>query len=440
MGKISEFIRLNVLLPLAERIKGTKATYWYRQINRMSQWSRDEITQWQNEQLRRFVQHAYDHTKYYKNLFASLGLKPSDIQSAEDLKKLPIMTKADVRKHYNEIIPDDIDQIPHRQDRTGGTTGEPMDYLTDENVWGFVTASKIFAWEKLGYRYGDKFVALGSSSLFRQKPSLTRRIYDWIRQEIPMNAMNLSDELCEKYLKRIQKENIHYIYGYASSVFLLAKYALDHNLNVTCVKGAFTTSENLTEYYRTTIQAAFKCQIMDSYGARDAGITAYEVAKGKYIVSYDVIPEVVDTFDDNEGTLLSTCVINNAFPLMRYDFGDCVKIKEVDSIYNAAIFTKITGRIADVIRLDNGHTLTGPGFTILINKFVIKAFCIQKINGHCIKLQIQIDPDKWNDPEESRLQAEMNRFAGEGCEAVIEYVDHFEPLKNGKRRYFYNEG
>ena len=439
MSKFGEIIRLNCVLPIAEKAMGTCATYWYKQIVKMSQWSREEIQNWQNQQLRKFVQHAYDHTVYYKRLFDSLNLKPLDITKAEDLKLLPIITKDIVRKCYSEIVPDDIDKIPHRADRTGGTTGEPMDYLTDENVWGYITASKIYSWRKMGYRYGDKFAALGSASLFGKKPSLKRRIYDWIRQEKGMNSMNMSDELCMTYLDRMRKEGIHYLYGYASSIYLLAKYANDNNVDASFVKGVFTTSENLTEQYRTVIESVFHCRVMDSYGARDAGITAFEVFSGKYHVSYDVIPETVDEFGNGEGTLLSTCILNNAFPLIRYDFGDSARLSLSDERYNGAVITKIYGRTSDVIRLDNGHVLTSPGYTILMNKFDVVAYSIQKISGNMVKMQIQPVFEKWNVEQEDLLKEEMHRFLGEGCSLIIEYVNEFEPLKNGKRRFFYNE-
>lgn len=439
MSKFKEAIRLRIVLPLAEIMNGTCASYWFSKISEMNSWPREKILLWQEEKLRGFVRHAYEHTVYYRHLFDSLGLKYQDIEHIDDLKKLPIMTKSDVRNHYKDLIPDDIDSIPHRYSKTGGTTGEPMAYLTDENVWGYLTASKIYSWRLSGYHYGDSFAALGSASLFHQKPSFKRRIYDWIRQEKPMNSMNMSDDLCLAYLERMRRESIHYIYGYASSVFLLARFARDHQLDVSFIKGVFTTSENLTETYREVIESTFRCQVMDSYGAKDAGITAFEVKRGKYPVSYDVITELADCFGEGEGTLLSTCFLNNAFPLMRYDFGDRACIDFVDSDFNCPVITKIYGRESDVIRLDNGNILTAPGYTILMNSFDVGAYRIQRISGHEVKMQIRPIKDKWDEDQEGKLKKEMQRFIGPGCDFILECVDEFDALDNGKAGFFYNE-
>lgn len=439
MSALREKLLLKIVLPLAEKLNGTCASYWLKQIQEMSTWSREKVAAWQEQKLQLFVRHAYEHTVYYRNLFVELGLKPEDIKDASDLKKLPVLTKDEVRTHYEELIPDDVKHIPHRMDKTGGTSGEPMLYLTDENVWGYVTAAKIYAWTKSNYRYGDKFVALGSSSILDLKPSFKRRVYDIIRGEIGMNSMNMSEDICNKYLTKMKKEHIQYIYGYASSIYLLAKFANNNHIDVSFVRGVFTTSENLTENYRKVIESTFHCRVMDCYGAKDAGIAAYEITPGKYFIGYDVIPEIVDDFGNGEGTLLTTCFLNNAFPLIRYDYGDNAKLVLEDDEYNSAVLTKILGRNSDVIRLDNGNVLTSPGYTILMNKFDVVAYSIQKISGNMIKIQLQPEINKWSEDQERALKTEMNRFLGEGCSLVIDYVDKFEPLKNGKRRFFYNE-
>lgn len=439
MSKIGEFLKLRIVLPLAEKVSGTCASYWLHQIEEMSTWSREHVIVWQEDKLRSFIRHAYEHTVYYRKLFDSLEIRPEDIQHIEDLQKLPVLTKDTIRKYYNELIPDDIDSIPHRNDKTGGTSGEPMAFLTDEQVWGYITASKIYSWRKSGYRYGDKFAALGSASLFHKAPSFKRRFYDWIRQEKAMNSMNLSPDLCQLYFEKMRNERIHFIYGYASSVYLMAKYAKDHNLDVSFIKGVFTTSENLTAYYREVIETTFKCRVMDSYGARDAGITAFEVSPGKYPVSYDVIPETVGDFgNDNGGVLITTCFLNNAFPLIRYSFGDCALLDKKNPEFNVPVITAIYGRESDVIRLDNGHVLTAPGYTILMNHFDVTAYRIERVNGHCVLMKIHVDSEKWTDLQERKLKTEMQRFIGNDCEFVLEYVDDFKIKSNGKAGFFFN--
>ena len=438
MGRFNEWIRLRVIYPLAEQVKGTNSMEWYHRIQEMNTWSREEIRVWQNEQLRHLVDQAYNHTVYWKRIFDDRGLKPEDIRTLSDLQKLPILTKDEIRTHYNEMMPDNITSIKHRKGQTGGTTGEPMHYLDDEDVWGYVTANKIIAWQTTGYRFGESFMALGSASLFKKNAPLVRRVLDWIRNEHAYNSMNMDGELCRKYIEILNKQKIHYIYGYASSIYLLAKYALNHNMDMSHMRGAFTTSENLTDVYRETIEKAFGCRVMDCYGARDAAITAYEITPGDYHLGYSALVEVIDEFEPNKGTLLSTNLLNMAFPMFRYEYGDVAELDNDSSEYNGQVLHQIYGRVSDVLRLDNGHVLTSPGFTILMRNFNVKAYDIQKLSGCSVRMQVVV-ADGWSKEEEEKLIAEMERFCGDGCTFELEHVDHFEPLKNGKRRYFMND-
>ena len=438
MGKFNEFIRLWFIYPLAEKVKGTNSMVWYRRIQEMNTWSREEIRAWQEEQLRRIVDQAYNHTVYWKRVFNERGLKPCDISTIADLKKLPILTKDDIRSHYDEIVPDNINKFRYRKDQTGGTTGEPMRYLVDEDVWGYVTANKIAAWQTTGYQFGDPFMALGSASIFKKKAPFARRVLDFIRNERAYNSMNLDSELCRQYLDILRKQHIYYIYGYASAIYLLAKYAKDYRIDMSQMRGAFTTSENLTDMYRETIERAFGCRVMDCYGSRDAAVTAYEITPRCYHIGYSAIVEVIDEFELNKGTLLATNLLNMSFPLLRYDFGDVAELDNHSKEYNGQVLHKIYGRTSDVLRLDNGHVLTSPGFTILMRSFNVKAYDIQKFSGSHVRLQVQT-ADGWNKKQEMQLMIEMQRFVGEGCEFTLEYVERLEPLKNGKRRYFMND-
>lgn len=437
MSKFNEWIRLRVVYPLAEKVKGTNSMIWYHRIQEMNTWSREEICAWQEKQLQRIVNQAYYHTAYWRRIFDERDLKPEDIRTADDLKKLPILTKDDIRAHYDEIVPDNAASFPHRKDKTGGSTGEPMRFLVSEDVWGFVAANKIIAWQTTGYRFGDSFMALGSASIFKKKASLARRVLDLIRNEKAVNSMNLDDTLCQQYIDILNKKQIHYIYGYASAIYLLAKYVLDYQINMSHIRGAFTTSENLTEVYRETIEKAFGCRVMDCYGSRDAGVTAYEVVPGSYHVGYSALLEITDEFESGKGTLIATNLLNMAFPLLRYNYGDAGELDYEPIEYNGQVLRKIYGRTSDVLRLDNGHVLTSPGFTILMRNFDVKAYDIQKLNGSSVRMQIQV-AHGWSKAQETKLVIEMQRFVGEGCEFILEYIDHFESLKNGKRRYFMN--
>lgn len=440
MSKFREKIILNILFPLADSILGMCAMKWYRQITTMNKWSKDEVVSWQNIELQKFIHHAYNNTLYYKRVFDELRLKPTDIKTIDDLRKLPIINKEIANKYYDELVPKNISSIKYRIARTGGTTGEPMQYLCDENTWGYVTAAKIIAWKRFGYRYGDKFIALGSVSLFSKKPSILRRIYDKMRNELALNSVNMTDDICKRYVKIIQDQNIQYIYGYAASIYILTKYVKKHNIDLACIKVVFTTSENLTDHYRQFIQDTYKCKVMDCYGAKDAGITAYESDYKRYNVGYNIHAEIINPINDkNTGTLLTTNFANYSFPLIRYQFGDEVTLSNGDdNDYNGQIINQIIGRTSDVMRLSNGHNLTSTGFSMIMKEFDVVAFEIEKKDDLHIELRVQVIPDLYTEEQEDTIRKTIIKYIGSDCRFDIKHVDRFDQLANGKRRYFMN--
>lgn len=441
MSKLSESLRLNIILPLAEKIVGVCSYKWLKQINTMSLWTPAQVTEWQNQRLQALVKHVYEHTVYYRRVFDQLGLTPKDIQTIEDLKKLPIINKEIAIAHYDEIVPDNLSAFRYRVRRTGGTTGEPMQYLMDENNWGYTTAAKIYAWKTTSYQYGDKFVAMGSASLFAKKPSLVRRIYDKIRNEYPLNAVNLTDELCEQYVAFIRKNKIKYLYGYAASIYIFTCYVAKHHIDLTQIEAVFTTSENLTNAYRELMEKTYDCRVMDCYGANDAGVTAYEINPGYYHVGYNALCEIINPIEENTGSLLTTNLVNYTFPLLRYQFGDEVELlpKVDEKLYNGQVIRRILGRTSDVMRLENGHNMTATGFSIIMKEFDIVAFYFNKTGVNKVTLTVQPIKEKYTYEQENEIRRTIQRYIGDDATLDIVYVDHFEPLKNGKRRYFMND-
>lgn len=428
---------LNIVFPIADKVMGTCAMKWYKQIVRMNSWSKEEATNWQTNRMHLLIDHVYNHTRYYREIMDNLGLKPQDVKSLDDLKQFPILTRETIKERYNDLIPDNIKMYPHRKSATGGSTGQPMQYICDENTWGFVTAMKIYSWKQSGYRYGDKFVSLGSSSLFPvNKKSLVHEIYYRLRNTIPLNGMNMDDDTCAMYMEIIRKHKVRYIYGYATAIYLLAKYCKDNNIqwhfNV-----AFTTAEKLTPFYRQVISDTWSSKVMDCYGSKDGGVTAYEIDPGRYHVGY---ASWLEASDSEPSELYATNLVDFAFPTIRYANRDEVMMwgNSVDSNYNGQLLKTIIGRTSDVVEFKNGHKLTTSGFNSLFRGFNVEAFRIIKNGDLSVLVRLQ-KRDEFTNKEHELLYATIKKYVGEDVDVKFEYVDKFEPLKNGKRSFLYNE-
>ena len=259
-----------------------------------------------------------------------------------------------------------------------------------------------------------------------------------------MNTVNLTDELCKKYIGIIREKKIRFIYGYAASIYLFTRYVAAHSVNLKQIEAVFTTSESLTDEYRDLISRTYECNVVDCYGARDAGITAYETDYHYYEVGYNAIAEVVDEFEENTGTLLSTNLLNFSFPLLRYQFGDEAELESERRTelghknYNGQVIRRIIGRTSDVMRLENGHNMTATGFSMIMKEFDVKAFAINKVGVNEVTLTIEPIGDRYTNEQESEIRRTIHLYIGKESKLNIDYVEKFVPLANGKRRYFMN--
>lgn len=435
-----EFILIKGVFPFTDVVFHTQISSWYSLIQKMLVWNPDSIVKWQTEKMRELINDAYRYSRYYHQLFDSLSIKPEDIRCMKDLEMIPPLTKEIILDNYDDILLRGKRGISYRHCSTGGSTGNPTQYIKDNKSWGFDNAFNIHMWKQTGYHYGDKFLALGSSSLFpTNKKSSVHNFYYKLKGKIPYNAMNMSDDVVFACLDLIRKKNVHYIYGYASSIYILASF-IEKNCfqDKVQIKACFPTSEVLTPLYRETMERVFGCTVSDMYGAHDGGIVAHNI-KGGYKVGYNSIVQIAN--GAQSGPALLTDVLSNSFPFIRYQLGDELSIGDGynNTFFNGQVLEKVIGRTSDIIKLENGRNLTGPGFTILFSKLNIKGYRLYK--SHPMEITVEIvRTDSYCSPKEDDLIiGTIKKHAGEDCRVFLKYADKIDNRKNGKNLFFLSE-
>lgn len=437
MSSFKSLILKSIVLPIADIVMKTKISFYYNEIKRLQKFSKSGIQQWQTKKLNTLIAHSYLHCDYYFDLFNSLNLKPEDINSISDLKKLPILTKKVMRDNYIKLISRKSKSIPSKIASTGGSSGDPAVFIKDNNSWSFSVAHSIINWERTGYRYGDKYIALGSTSLFvNKKMSLEHKIYYWLKGKFGLNGVNMSDDVCKYYVELISRKRIRFIYGYASSLYLLAKYVVKNNLSLN-IGACYSTSEILTDVYRVTISLAFKCKILDCYGAGDGAISAFEHQQGFYEVGYNSIFWQQSSDENFIGPILVTDLFNYSMPLINYQLGDEIQVIPDNNthFYNGQIINKVLGRISDVIELENGSVITGPGFTILFKDLPVEYYNIAKTGVNLITCTIKKLPEYSIEHERIIIDTFKKQVGSESAIDIV-YTTNVIYSKSGKRQYF----
>lgn len=328
---------------------------------------------------------AFTSSAYYRNLCKSVGVTSiDDIIHIEDIVKLPILTKDMLKKHGKELLT--CKEKGLIKNHTSGTTGTPLTVYQDwKSVWKeqayFVCYRK-----RCGYNYGEPMVSL--------RGNLTRdEIYLKIHvsNTLFLSSYNINSKTAETYHRLIEKHHPKAIEGYPSSLYSLALVLKDKGLECH-IPVAFTSSETLFDYQRKLIEKIFHAQVYDHYGTTERTIRLEESFDHNGYFE-DPGYGIEEYYDDH---IISTSLINDVFPLIRYKTDDRIVLKEGINkssqgfIDNAGGIERVVGRTDDILVCKDDSMVTRVDF-IEEGEHIKACQWIQNEKG---KLEIRIAPDE----------------------------------------------
>jgi phenylacetate-CoA ligase len=109
--------------------------------------------------------------------------------------------------------------------------------------------------------------------------------------------------------------------------------------------------------------------------------------------------------------------------------------KSKRSDFNGQIINKVWGRTSDIIELENGHVLTGPGFTILFKDIPVEYYHIKKSGFNTINCTMK-KLDNYTNYHEKIILSTFRKQMGDNASLNLEYSDKVKYSKSGKRKYF----
>lgn len=406
-------------------------------------WSEEEIDEYQNEKLRKLINHCYNNVPYYKKLFDNLKLKPLDIKNKSDLMKIPILRREEIKAHIKELMASNASLFFPIAKKTGGTTGTPLKYFSDLNTSSLHWALKFRAWSWAGYKLGDKIAVMGGASLFpNEKKALKKRMWMKFNNFYPMSVTHFNKSGLLKYYDTIVSNDIKFIRGYPSSIANFADNLKDNNLNIS-IQSVIPTAELLSEEYKTIITEVMDCKIFDNYGCADAGghASVCEIQNGFHVHPEISIMEIIksennEIIPSNEGELVFTSLTDYAMPKLRYAPGDIASksMSECTCGRKSKILKTIIGRTTDIIRFNNGNSLGGPALTLIFREFNLKKY--QIVQNLPQELDINLIKDKnFTNNETVRIRETLKYHCGSDVKININFLPQIPVSKSGKFRF-----
>lgn len=404
--KINEKTPYWVKRPFAKMIRGKlihNAVFLdeYEALDRFDDLSTEEQEKLQLETLKGILQHAYEHTQYYKQLFDEIGLHPMDINSVEDLQCVPVLTKALLTTNFESLQADDVSDA--YLVTTGGTTGEPTRIqMAKDSIykeWAFV----YHYWSRYGYDFRSSKLATFRGVDLNGKISEINPLYG----EIRMNPFLLSETNIEVYIDRIEKYGADFIYGYPSAVYNFCRIAKKKGI---CLRGrfkaAFLISENLYPFQEELIKQYLQCDIAIFYGHSERAVFAERGQSGYIFNKLYGVTEI-----NSKGEPVVTGFINRKMPLIRYVVDD-----RVESIKDGG-YHIIGHRDCDVLLGCNGEQISMAAINFHDDTFegIEKYQFFQDEAGRCVLRIVSDQPVSEKTKEKIRNRVESKLGSGFAC-------------------------
>jgi phenylacetate-CoA ligase len=310
---------------------------------------------------------------YYKTLFNRLGIRTP---GPEDLIKLPLLDKRVVRENQEALCLPGWQKHVHYRMNTGGSTGQPLEFVVDSLAGIAAAAHQEFAFHLMGFRDGDRIAAFGGVSI---ADALLRDQVYWSPRpdptELPYGSVCYATHYMDAqtlpfYFKSLDEAGFSFFLGYPAAVHSLARYCLDNDCRFsTPIKGVQLTSEVVLDSQIADIEKAFETRVYLQYGMSEASVYAHTFdASQEYLCS--PLMGWVEVLDETgaqvklgeEGEVVVSGFHNHLMPFLRYRTGDrAIHGGERNGV---VVLKKVLGRTQDyVVRPDGSRiSLTGLVF------------------------------------------------------------------------------
>jgi phenylacetate-CoA ligase len=318
-------------------------------------WSREELEEYQWQKLRSLLKHAYQNVPYYRRMFNERGLKPARIQSLDDFRRIPFLTKRLVRDNFESLIAQNYPKSKRLVVTTGGSTGDPLQLVYEKGVsrprdWAFFHR----LWHRVGYTLGDRMAVFEHIVL---PSSIGNKFwaYEPIKNRLLFSIYHMTDSNMPRYIEKVRRFGPRFIHTFPSSLSLLVRFMkLNRIAPFPSVRAVLCASENLRAERRELFEEVLGCRVLDCYGQVELVVLSggCEKQDAHHIFPEYGLTELIDkdgrvVAEEGEvGEIVGTGFGNWLMPLIRYRTGDLAVFTNAQCQCGRAypLFSRIEGR------------------------------------------------------------------------------------------------
>ena len=429
-----QFLVEKIILPIGDLLNESTYIKQLKYWRKVDQLSEEEIALLQQKNLDALLTHAMQKVPYYSG---AVSIKSDQKLSLSDF---PILEKEIIRNRTDELISKGFKKENLISYSSSGSSGAQTTVYMSRKEQSILRGILTHWWEWSGYRIGKPIIQTGMAT----SRSKLKRIKDILFRTNYVYAFSFTDDELKVICDQMQRKKNHYfLTGYASSLNVIAEYALRENYSIQ-LRGVISLGDKLFDHYLKNVKNAFQTQVFDTYGGNEGFmIAAQDDISYYYILSPHTYVEILDDDknpvpDGEMGHIIVTRLDAFSMPLIRYRIGDLgIKLPKEkypkERKYGYPLLQKIVGRETDVVLLPDNRKLIVHSFTGIfeyiseIKQFKViqenlAGITIEYIEGNDFPTAVLIEAE-----EELRSKIKDDQFA-------IDFVrvDCIAPSKSGK--------
>jgi phenylacetate-CoA ligase len=433
---------------------------WSRYLDhRFQSLSAEQIQRGQLAKLRRIVRHAQQNVPFYRDLYGALPFDAGDIKSFDDFRRLPVVTKEDLRRNFPDRIVYGIGRAaPADFGRSSGTTGESVQFVRQaswkkNHYYGLLMLHR---W-RMSPRTGELQTpqcTTTTCSIDDRRATLEDKIRGMLIRTrlnsyiyLPTSADIFTEE--PEFFAKLEELLTHYkaefLYGASNYVGQFARHLLSQKRTLP-MKGVVCSSELLLASVEAEIAQAFACPVYNHYACSEIPGVADECREGRWHVRSDttyveLTCEGRPAVKGELGGLLVTDLDNYRMPLIRYDVGDLgVESPEACPCgrHNMALLG-VEGRRGDAWRNAQGQLVSAAAISRAAHRAGI-AGRYQLVQASASRATLTwMDAPADTAPVAQALSAELEKLLGAATRVEIRRARSIAPERSNKYRLIFSQ-
>lgn len=385
--------------------------------------------------IENIISYAKANTTFYKKI------------NGDALEDFPVINKQIILDHYSDFLVN-TEKIPGQKgkihiQKTSGSTGIPFSVYQDTRCRIRRVATIKFENEKLGFHSFEPMMHLRAVKHYWGDQFKELITYNKKLNIVYVDNANLTDEKVKEIIAAINNYKVKVVRGYMTTIDIITRYAVEHNLKLNYRPAFISVGEPLLESLRKRVTENLGCNIVSQYGNEENGIFGQSEINGDgskiFLNRANCYIEILKFDNDapvavNElGRIVVTDFTNYAMPMIRYDIGDVGMIGEIEK--NDLLSIKnLSGRKTDMIYKTNGeyvdffNSITPDIYNnpeILQWQFIQNAKKSYKLKL-CTRNGEFLSDDKFKE--------DVRKVVGSDANVEIEYSDQIPVLNSGKRK------